>query len=660
MPALSQPASDPLLAARDALNAHEWLRGLELFRQADGLARLGPEDLESMGEAAWWAARPDEAIDALQRAYAAYVEAGKPARAAYVALSLAREYGVKLASSVAAGWFKRAKRLLESEPEGVEHGYLYARQAFQALGEGRLDEAIRLAQLSVEVGDRMGDPNLRAIGTVYQGGALVEKGEVAEGLSLIDDAAVAAVSGELGFYATGMVYCNTISMCCEITDFRRAGDWSEAARQWSESHPRHPLVPGDCRVHQAEILALRGDWAEAEESARRGAEELRAFNRLYHVGEALYQIGAIRLRMGDLPAADDAFRQASELGRDPQPGMSVLALAEGRVDAAMASIRRALDEETASDLARGRLLPAFVQISLRSGDIDAAREAADELQAIAAKFDTPARRAASEFARGAVLLATGEAKEAARHLRLSIKWWNEVEAPYDAAQGRALLGRAIARQRDTEGAILELRAARAAFQKLGAPDASGIEAELLELEGKARSPGGVKVVKAFVFTDIVKSTNLVEAIGDEAWLDLIRWHDQTLRTSFAEHSGTELDHAGDGFFVVFDAANAAIECAVAIQRRLAEHRRVNGFAPHVRMGVHVAPANRSGGSYVGKGVHEAARIAAAAEGGVILVSRSSLELMTNRFAASPPRELRLRGISKPVEVIAIDWRSGVG
>jgi class 3 adenylate cyclase len=305
-------------------------------------------------------------------------------------------------------------------------------------------------------------------------------------------------------------------------------------------------------------------------------------------------------------------------------------------------------------------LPAYVQISLRSGNPDAAREAADELQAIAAKIDTPARRAASEFAQGAVLLATGDAREAARHLRLSIKWWNEVEAPYEAAQGRALLGKAIARQGDTEGAILELRAARTAFEKLGAPDASGIEAELLELEGEARSPGGVKVVKAFVFTDIVKSTSLIEAIGDEAWLDLIRWHDQALRASFAEHGGAELDHAGDGFFVVFDAAEAAIGCAVAIQRRLTEHRRVNGFAPHVRMGVHVAAANRTGGSYIGKGVHEAARIAAAAEGGEILVSRSSLELMTNRYAASPPREMRLRGISKPVEVVAIDWRSGVG
>lgn len=614
-----------------------------------------------MGEAAWWAARPDDAIEALQRAYAAYIDAGKPARAAYVALSLAREYGVKLASSVAAGWFKRAQRLLESEPEGVEHGYLYARQSFLAQAEGRFDDAIRLARQSVEVADRMGDPNLRAIGTVYQGGALVEKGEVAEGLSLIDDAAVAAVSGELGFYATGMVYCNTISTCCEVTDFRRAGDWSEAARQWSESHPRHPLVPGDCRVHQAEVLALRGDWAEAEESARRGAEELRAFNRLHHVGEALYQVGAIRLRMGDLQAADDAFRQASELGRDPQPGMSVLALAEGRVDAAMASIRRALDEETTSRLTRSRLLPAFVQISLRSGNLDEAREAADELQAIAASIDTPARRATSDFARGAVLLAMGDAKGAGRHLRLSVNGWNEVEAPYEAALGRALLAQAIARQGDLEGAILELRAARAVFEKLGAaPDVRRIEAELLELEGEARSPGGVKVVKAFVFTDIVRSTNLVEAIGDEAWLDLIRWHDQALRTSFAEHGGTELDHAGDGFFVVFDAAEAAIGCAVAIQRKLAEHRRVNGFAPHVRMGVHVAPASRSGSSYMGKGVHEAARIAAAAEGGEILVSRSSLELMTDRYAASPPREMQLRGISKPVEVVAIDWRPGAG
>jgi class 3 adenylate cyclase len=655
---MSQSVGDRLAEARDAFQGHLWIRALELFRQADLEDQLAPEDIESMGEAAWWAARPDEGIEAFQRAYGAYLKAGKKTRAATVALTLAREFGVKLASSVSAGWFNRARRLLEAEPEGAEHGYLYARQSLQALNAGNVDEAIPLAQRAVDVGNRVGDPNLQAIGTVYHGVALVESGKVAEGLSLIDDAALAAVNGELGPYAAGMVYCNTIATCCEIADFRRAGDWSNAARRFSEGHPDQPLIPGDCRVHQAEVLALHGAWAEAEESARRGAEELRAFNRMYHVGEALYQIGAIRLRMGDLPAAQDAFRQASELGRDPQPGLSLLLLAEGKLDASLASIGRALEEETSSNLARGRLLPAFVEISVKARDVDLARKAADELESIAATYDTPTLHAAAGTARGAVLLAAGDAKAAARILRSGVKRWQDVEAPYEAALARALLARAIAIQGDHEGAGLELEAARAAFERLGAsPDVSSIDTYVLEREADGRSAHAGRATKTFLFTDIVKSTNLIEAIGDDAWLDLLRWHDQTLRSLFVEHGGAEMDHAGDGFFVAFDDSAAAVSCAVAIQSQLAEHRRMHGFAPQVRVGVHATSASKAGGAYRGKGVHEAARIGSAAEAGEILASRATLEATAGRFAASSPRAVTLKGIANPVEVVAIDWRS---
>ena len=657
---MSPTGGDRLTEARDAFQGHEWIRALELFKQADLEDRLAPEDIEAMGDAAWWAAQPDEGIEAFQRAYSAYLAAGQKTRAAYVALTLAREFGVKLEGPVSAGWFNRAKRLLDAEPEGAEHGYLYLRQCVLALNAGNVDESIGFAKRAVDIGASVSDPNLQAIGAVYQGVAMVEGGQVAAGLALIDDAALAAVNGELGLYATGTVYCNTIATCCEIADFRRASDWSNAARRWAERHPDQPLTPGDCRVHRAEVLALHGAWAEAEESARRGAEELRAFNRTYHVGEALYQIGAIRLRMGDVSAAQDAFRQASELGRDPQPGMSLLLLTDGKVDAALASIGRALEEETSSKLARGRLLPAVVEISLKARDLDRAREAADELESIAATYETPTLQAAAGAARGAVLLAAGDAKAAARFLRAGLKRWQEIDAPYEAAQARALLAQAIASQGDHEGAGLELQAARAAFERLGAgADVTKIDAQVLERD--ARHPVAAdRVIKTFLFTDIVKSTSLVEAIGDEAWLDLLRWHNETLRSLFTGHGGAEMDHVGDGFFVAFDDPAAAISCAVAIQSTLARHRRRHGFAPQVRIGVHAASASRSGAAYRGKGVHEAARIGSAAEAGEILASRTTWAAIAGRFPASPPRTVQLKGISNPVEVVAIDWRSSDG
>jgi len=657
---MTPTVGDRLPEAREAFLAHQWIRALELFKEAELEERLAAEDLESIAEAAWWAARPDEGIAAYQRAYSAYLQAGKRTRAAFVALTLAREFGVKLEGPVSSSWFNRAKRLLEAEPEGAEHGYLYLRECVLALNAGNADESIGLAQRAVDVGAKVGDPNLQAIGAVYQGVALVESGQVAAGLALMDDAALSAVNGELGLYATGTVYFNTIATCCEIADFRRASDWSNAAQRWSESHPDQPLTPGDCRVHQAEVLALHGAWAEAEESARRGAEELRAFNRTYHVGEALYQIGAIRLRMGDLSAARDAFRQASELGRDPQPGLSLLLFAEGKIEAALASISRALEEETSSNLARGRLLPTFVEIALKAREVDLAGKAVDELESVATTYDTPTLHAGAAAARGAMLLAAGDAKAAARILRSGVKRWQDIDAPYEAARARVLLAQAIAIQGDHEGAGLELEAARGAFERLGAsPDVSSIDSHALQREADRGSTSAARATKAFLFTDIVKSTNLIEAIGDDAWLDLLRWHDQTLRSLFVEHSGTEMDHAGDGFFVAFDDPSDAISCAVAIQSKLAEHRRMHGFAPQVRVGVHAAPASKSGGAYRGKGVHEAARIGSAAEAGEILASRATLEGIASRFAISAPRSVTLKGISNPVEVVAIDWRASL-
>jgi len=652
---MSQTVSDPLAEAREAFSKDDWPAALDLYKRV-GADDLAAEDLEAMADAAWWTARPDEAIDLLQRAYASYLDAGKPARAGYMALTLAREYGVKYATNVSASWFSRAKKLLEAEPESAELGYLYLRLSAQESNADRLEASIDAARRAVEIGERVGDRNLQAIGTVYLGVAMVDHGDVADGLKLIDDAALAAVSGELGLYATGTVYCNTIATCCEIADFGRAREWADAAHAWSSTHPQNPLVPGDCRVHQAEVLALRGAWVEAEESARRGAEELRAFNRLYHVGEALYQIGVIRLHLGDLEGARDHFGQASELGRDPQPGMSMLLLAERKLDPAMSSISRALEEEPANRLGRARLLPAFIEISLANGRIDAAQGALDELQSITAIFEAPSLRAATDSAGGAVLLAAGDAAGAARVLRRAVSGWQQVEAPYDGARTRALLAQAIERQGDAEGAQLERQAARAAFEKLGAATDMRLLDEHGALVDSVRS-AAVSTARTFVFTDIVNSTNLIEAIGDDAWVDVSRWHDETLRKLFARHHGEELDHAGDGFFVAFDGPADAVACAVAIQQRLAGHRRTHGFAPQVRIGIHATSAARSGETYRGKGVHEAARIAALAMGGQIVASRSTVDGLTDPVGYSDPRDVSLKGIAQPVEIVTIDWQA---
>jgi class 3 adenylate cyclase len=211
------------------------------------------------------------------------------------------------------------------------------------------------------------------------------------------------------------------------------------------------------------------------------------------------------------------------------------------------------------------------------------------------------------------------------------------------------------------------------FAKADVIDATGIEEELLRLAAFSCPTQAIeieeveqllpwqlrgkvaprRVQKTFMFTDIVKSTNLVEALGDEAWQGVLRWHDETLRSAFAAHQGEEVVATGDGFFIGFDSPDEALACAVAIQRKLAEHRQTAGFAPPVRIGVHATGATQVGRNFSGKGVHEAARIAALAEGGEILASKETAA--DSRFPKTEPREVNVKGISEPIEIVTVDW-----
>ncbi len=643
---MNQTVEPELQNGRAAIARHAWREAFDLLTAADASTGLPPEDLETLAQAAWWTGRLDACIDARERAYRSYLDQANPRRASLMALELAHDFDFKRAGSIAKGWQSRAERHLAEVPESPEHGYLARRHRARALARGDLDGALEHARREVEIGTRFGDRDLQAIGLHDQGSVR---------LALIDEATVAAVGGELSPGPTAIVYCNTISACRDMADYRRAADWTAAAKRWCDRQHISGF-PGMCRVYRAEILRLRGAWAEAELEARRACDELKEFCLDYAAG-AFYELGEIRLRVGDLPAAEQAFRQAHELGRPPQPGLSLLRLAEGKVEAALTAIKSALDEST-DRLGRARLLPALVEITLAAGDLTTAQAGTEELDGIAGAFRTPALQAAAASARGALQLARGDAPDAIRNLRRATRLWQEIDAPYEAARTRMLLAAAHRAAGDEEDAGLELEAAASTFDRLGAvPDArraGELRAPGAPLGGPRASPG--RLIRTFMFTDIARSTPLVEVIGDEAWEDLVAWHDQTLRSLFAAHGGEEIDHAGDGFFVAFETGALAIECAVAIQRALADHRRSQGFSPQVRVGLHTAPATHRGREYRGKGVHTAARIGALAEAGEILASQETLAAVSGRFRVSPPRTVTLKGISEPVQVMSIEWQ----
>ena len=481
---------------------------------------------------------------------------------------------------------------------------------------------------------------------------------MADGLALIEEVAVSAVSGELGPLTTGDIYCNAIDVCRRLADFSRASEWTDAARQWCD---RQGILgfPGVCRVSRASILRLRGALTDAAGEVARACEELRPYG-VGPLGEAFYEMGEIRLRLGDLPAAEEAFKQAHELGRDPQPGLALLRLAEGKREAARAAIKSALADDSRDRLARAHLLPAQVRIALAAGDAETARIAVEELETIAATFATPAMEAAALCARGQLQLASGDAPGAQRSLRTGCRRWQELDAPYETAQARMALAAAHRAAGDLETAALELAAARAAFERLGAvieaAEAAAAQAATTDPTGPDEPEPPRRETRTFMFTDIVRSTQLIEAIGDEAWADLVRWHDQALRALFATHGGEEVDHAGDGFFVAFPSTLPALQCSVAIQRALLEHRRQQGFAPQVRIGLHAAAAERRRDAYRGKGVHIAARIAALAEAGEILASVGTVESPPSGIKLSLPRTVILKGLSEPLDVVSLHWR----
>ena len=639
---------DILRIGREAVARRAWPEAYEALAAADAAGALEPQDLELLAKTAWWTGRPGGSIEARERAYAAYVDRGDRRRAAFVALTLRREHSAKLAGSVAQGWMNRAEGLLAEEPEDAAHGYLAIAHGSVTWGRGELDQALAHFERAIEIGGRVGDVDLSAWATMYRGMVLIDLGRVEEGWMLMEGVSASAIGGELGGYTTGGVFCNVISTCRDLADYRRATEWAEAAKRWCERQSINGF-PGVCRVHRAEVMRLVGSWTEADAELRTACDELFAFSPV-HAGEAFHELGEVRLRMGDLPGAEAAFQQADEMGKDPQPGRSLLLLREGKPDAAAAAIARSLEDEW-NRLLRARLLPIQAEIAYRRGDVATASAAADELEEIAANYATDALAAAAAWARGCVALAERDPAEASRRFRKARQLWRNVDAPFEATRTTVFLGEALAASGDLDGATIELEAARAAFARLGAgPDESGVLDRLATL----RPMEAQAARRTFVFTDIVGSTALLEAIGDNAWNDLRRWHDEALRGCVTEHGGEEVDHAGDGFFVAFPEPRAAIMCAQQIQHRLSEHRRTHGFAPQVRIGVHATDAQQVDEGYAGIGVHTAARIGAVAVGGEIVASVATIDEVPG-IETNERRSVELKGLADPVEIVTVPW-----
>lgn len=467
---------DELERGREACRRREWARAYRALTLADAAAPLAAADLERLATSAYLVGREDDFLGALERAYHAHLDdGGEVERAARCAFWTGLDLLFRGETGRATGWLARAQRLIEGR-DCVEQGYLLLPVAERQLGEGDGQAAHATASEAASLGERFGDPDLVACARHLQGRALLRQGSLPDGLALLDEAMVAVTAGELSPIVTGLVYCSVIEACQQSCAVDRAREWTSALARWCGEQPEMVAFTATCLVHRAEVLQLTGALTEALEEARRACERERA------PGAAYYQLAEVHRLRGQLEAAEEAYRRAGRLGQDPQPGLALLRLVEGRLDAACAAMRRAVG--TVRDpLERAKLLPSHVEVLLAAGEGQEAREACRELREIAERFGGEVLGALAAQSSGAVDLAEGNARAALGALRRAFDVWRRIEAPYEAARVRVQMGLACRDLGDEEAARLELAEARAVFERLEAAP------ELARLDSLARGEG---------------------------------------------------------------------------------------------------------------------------------------------------------------------------
>jgi DNA-binding NarL/FixJ family response regulator len=468
------PNDGDLITTRQAGQRFDWADAYGELSTAD---HLTVDELELLARAAMLVGNMPESIDALARSYQRRLDGGETLAAVRCAFWASFQLFNVGDFAQGGGWMGRASRLLEGTgEESAGHVYLLIAEAFGEVVNGDYPAGRDIAERAAALARRTGKEDVVPLALNVQGRALLRLGLIREGLAVLDEAMMEVVGGPIAAPTAGAVYCSLIEACDEVFDFRRAQEWTEALSNWCDQQSGMVAFTGECLVRRAALKQIRGEWEEAVAEAELACQRLAIANA--YVGMGWYRLGELHRVQGDLDAADTAFRKSVELGDDPQPGLGLLRLAQGKGQAAMAAIQRALDEAT-EGWQRARLLPAMVDAALATGQVATARTAADELATIAAHFGMPALSAVANQARGRVSLAEGDARRALTQLREAQRTWRDLSAPYDEARTRTMIAACCRSIGDEDTAHLEEQAARKVFAALGAA------ADLRQLDGLA-------------------------------------------------------------------------------------------------------------------------------------------------------------------------------
>ncbi len=469
-------ASQELERGRTSFERRAWLDAYTALSAADRADPLAATDLDLLATAASLIGRMDEYLAVLERAHLAHIERGENLAAARSAGWLGITLAIRGELGPASGWFGRAQRLVEREGRDcAERGWLLVPVVFQLEAAGDYDGAHESAAQAIEIAERFGDSDLAAIALHAQGVVRIKQGSLDEGLRLLDEAMVGVTADSVSPVVAGIVYCGVIAGCEEAFEVRRAKEWTDALTRWCDGQPQLVSFTGRCLAHRAGLMQLHGEWRDALAEAKLARERCeKAMNRAA-TGQALYQQGELHRLQGDFEAAEAAYRGASDFGREPQPGLALLRLVQGDVEAAAAMTRRAASEAS-GPFALATMLPAHVEVMLAAGELEEARRAADELTGIAATGKRALLEALAAGTQGEVELAEGDPKAALSALRRSARLWQELNAPYEVARVRVLVGLACRTLGDEESAALEIAAAREVFERLAAkPDLARID-----------------------------------------------------------------------------------------------------------------------------------------------------------------------------------------
>jgi DNA-binding CsgD family transcriptional regulator len=501
--------------ARASFAQRSWGDAYAQFATVDTATPLGLDDLEQLALAAYLTGHEEESTLAWTRAHREAIRRDDPKRAARNAFLIGSGLMFRGETAPGLGWFARGRRVLEGSGECAEQAWPHTWNAFAQMWGGDAEGAQPIFAASATVGQRFNDSNLLTMSRLGQGMCLVMQGQSAAGMALLDEVMVAVTSGEVSPMYAGITYCTVIAASSDLFDLRRAREWTAALTRWCDSQP--DLVPyrGNCLVHRCELMQLEGAWTHAMEVARQACDQLSAPVTWDTLGSAYYQLGELHRLRGEYAEAEETYRKASESGHQPEPGMPLLRLAQGRTDVAVAVLRRALDE-TQEPPARARLLPAYVEIMIASGDVVSARAATDELGQIAEFLDAAYLRAVAASAAGAVRLAEGDARSALPKLRAAGSAWRRLDAPYEVARVQVLIGLACSALGDPETSAIALDGARKVFERLGAkPDIERLD--VLRGRPYGQAPGGLTVREVEVLR-LVASGKTNRAIARELGL----------------------------------------------------------------------------------------------------------------------------------------------